>query len=467
MPPSRLILVGVLLLIAVLILTHGLAAVRFEYALGLFLAAVVFVFVFVKAEFGLYLVLFSMLLSPEFTVGGGGLAESRTFALRLEDLLLIAIALSWFAKTAVNKEMGLVARTPLNRWILLYVLTTFMATLAGYVLGSVRTGAGFFYVLKYVEYFVVYYLTVNNLRDRPQAWRLVATAFLTAAIVSVIGLAQIPNGERVSAPFEGETGEPNTLGGYLLFMMALAAGVVLESPRLRLRAMLAGLIGLMAVPFVFTLSRASYLGVLPTVAALALLSSRRKLMLGVMAILLVCAPLMLPSLLPTAVKQRVLYTFEPERGQTTVRVGRVAFDPATSERLVAMRTALEGWMQRPILGWGVTGFRFMDAQYARTLVETGIVGFVVFLGLLRAIFRSGATSLRTLGDPEDRGLVIGFLAGTVGLLFHAIGSNTFIIIRIMEPFWFFAGVVLALPTLREAPETTPAPQPARAFGLPA
>jgi hypothetical protein len=467
MPPSRVLLVGVLLIVAVLILGHGLSNVRFEYALGLFFAVAVFVFVFVKAEAGLYLVLFSMLLSPEFSVGGGGLAESRAFVVRLEDLLLVAIALSWFAKTAVNKELGLVAQTPLNRWILLYVLTTFMATLVGYVLGSVKTVAGFFYVLKYVEYFVVYYLTVNNLRDRPQAWRLVTTAFLTAAIVSVIGLAQIPTGERVSAPFEGETGEPNTLGGYLLFMMAVAAGVALESRRLRMQTIMAGLVGLMAIPFAFTLSRASYLGVLPTVAMLALLSSRRRLMMGVLAIMVVCAPLVLPSLLPTAVKKRVLYTFEPERGQTTVRVGRVAFDPATSERLVAMRNALAGWVQRPILGWGVTGFRFMDAQYARTLVETGIVGFAVFVGLLRAIFRSGIGSLRHLANPEDRGLVIGFLAGTVGLLFHAIGSNTFIIIRIMEPFWFFAGVVLALPTLSEAPGEEPARQPARAFGLPA
>jgi hypothetical protein len=74
--------------------------------------------------------------------------------------------------------------------------------------------------------------------------------------------------------------------------------------------------------------------------------------------------------------------------------------------------------------------------------------------------------LRHLAEADDRGLVIGFMAGTVGLLFHAIGSNTFIIIRIMEPFWFFAGVALALPTLRETSSEEPARQPARAFGLP-
>jgi hypothetical protein len=243
-PLARLILLGTALTGVALALSQGVVTLRFEYLLGMFFVIAVFVFVFIKTEAGLYLVLFSMLLSPEFAAGGGALAENRTVVLRLEDLLLMAIAFSWFAKTAVNKEMGLVAKTPLNRWIMLYVVATFMATLIGYVTGTVKTTAGFFYVLKYVEYFVVYYLTVNNLRDRPQVWRLVATAFLTAAVVSVIGAAQIPGGQRVSAPFEGEAGEPNTFGGYLLLMMAIAAGIALESQRLRTRAILIGLLGL-------------------------------------------------------------------------------------------------------------------------------------------------------------------------------------------------------------------------------
>jgi len=231
----RLLLLGLALVTVVLFVAESLAGVRADYVLGIAFVVVVFVFVFVKTEAGLYLVLFSMLLSPEFAISAGRLAESRAVILRLEDLLLVAIALSWLAKTAVNKELGLVVKTPLNRWIFLYSLATFSATLIGYLLGTVKTSAGFFYVIKYLEYFVVYYLTINNLRDRPQAWRLVWTAFLTAAVVSLIGAAQIPSGQRVTAPFEGEIGEPNTLGGYLLFMGAVVAGVALETERLRLR----------------------------------------------------------------------------------------------------------------------------------------------------------------------------------------------------------------------------------------
>jgi O-antigen ligase len=464
MHSPRLLLLSFALVGVALLLAESVAGVRSEYVLGIAFVVVVFVFVFVKTEAGLYLVLFSMLLSPEFAISAGRLAESRAVILRLEDLLLVAIALSWLAKTAVNKELGLVVKTPLNRWIFLYSLATFSATLIGYLLGTVKTSAGFFYVIKYLEYFVVYYLTVNNLRDRPQAWRLVMTAFLTAAVVSLVGAAQIPSGQRVTAPFEGEIGEPNTLGGYLLFMGAVVAGVALETERLRQRALCLGLLAVMAVPFIFTLSRASYLGVVPVMLTLAVLARRRFLMGTVLGALLLLSPLLLPSLLPQPVKQRVVATFQPERGQATVRVGRVGFDPSTSERLVAMGAALDGWLQRPILGYGVTGFRFMDAQYARTLVETGAVGFVAFLALLWVVLKSGLASYRELRDPEERGLALGFVAGAVGLIFHAVGANTFIIVRIMEPFWFFAGVVIALPALREAEASAPMARQTPVFG---
>ena len=422
-------------------------------------ALIVFLVVFVKTEFGLYLVLFSMLLSPQLGSGGAAIAEGRRIVVRSEDILLLVVAFSWLAKTAVNKELGLAVKTPLNRPILAYVAATAIATLIGYVTGTVGGLGGAFYVLKYVEYFVVYYMVVNNLTDRRQAWRLVTAAFLTAVIVSLIGMTQIPSGQRVSAPFEGKDGEPNTFGGYLLLLMAVAGGIALETARIRTRVLYLGLTGLMAIPFVFTLSRTSYVGVIPAVAVLAVLSSRRRLMIGALIVALVASPLVV-ALFPDTVTKRVLYTFEPERGQPTVRVGAVGLDPSTSARLISVKQAFEGWTHRPIFGYGVTGFAFMDQQFARTLVETGVVGLTAFLVLVWAVLKAGVLSFRALRTPEERGLALGFVAGTVGLLGHAIGANTFIIVRIMEPFWFFAAVVVALPGLAPAETAAAAPAPA-------
>jgi len=407
-------------------------------------ALVLFVLAFARTEFALYVMVFSMLLSPEITASAGGLAERRDVTLRTEDFVLLVIGFSWFAKTAVNKELGLVAKTPLNRPIIAYVAVNLMATLLGYLMGSVQTAAGYLYVLKYMEYFVVYFMVVSNLRDRDHAWRLLTAALLTAAIVSVIGLTQIPSGARVSAPFEGESGEPNTLGGYLLFMMAIVSGIALESTRLTIRARLLALLGLMAVPFVFTLSRASYIGVIPAFVALLAVTTRRRTLVAIALIVVICSPLLLVAT-PPAVVNRVLYTFEPEVNQATVRLGKLGLDPSTSARILSFRHAVSGWLERPVLGWGVTGFGFMDAQYARVLVETGIVGFLAFVWLLWSVLKAARAAYRRLVDPLDRGLVMGFIAGTFGLLAHAIGSNTFIVIRIMEPFWLIAGIVVMLP----------------------
>src|SRR5438477_559651 len=177
-----------------------------------------------------------------------------------------------------------------------------------YMMGTIGSWSGYFYVLKYVEYFVIYYMAVNNLRDREHAWRLVGAAFITAAIVSVIGLAQVPSGERVSAPFEGEVGEPNTFGGYLLFMMAIAAAIALETQSLRRRAQCLGLLALMAVPFFFTLSRASYLGIIPAFLVIARFTTRRRFVVGLILFAIVTSPALL-FVAPKAVKERVAYTF--------------------------------------------------------------------------------------------------------------------------------------------------------------
>jgi hypothetical protein len=423
-------------------------------------ALAVFLIVFVRIEFGLYLVIFSMLLSPQLG-SGGAVAEGRRIVIRSEDLLLLVVSFSWLAKTAVNKELGLTLKTPLNRPILAYAAATAIATLIGYMTGTVAGYGGVFYVLKYIEYFVVYYMVVNNVIDRRQAWRLVTAAFLTAVIVSLIGLTQIPSGQRVSAPFEGKAGEPNTFGGYLLLLIAVAGGIALETARLRTRAIYLGLAGLMSIPFMFTLSRTSYVGAIPAVAAMAALSSRRRLMIGALIVAVVASPVVM-TLLPNSVMKRVHYTFEPERGQPTVRVGAVGLDPSTSARLISVKQAFAGFTNRPIFGYGVTGFAFMDQQFARTLVETGIVGLATFLALIWAVLKAGVISYRNLTVPEDRGLALGFVAGTIGLLGHALGANTFIIVRIMEPFWFFAAIVVALPGLAQT-ETVAVPAPVARF----
>src|SRR5213593_4778769 len=268
-----------------------------QIGFALVLGFAVFIIVFIRTEAAIALVLLSMMLSPEFSLGGAGqLAEKREVVIRSEDLLLMLIAFGWLAKTAVNKELGLILRTALNRPILAYVVTTTLATLIGFATGTVRTAAGFFYVLKYVEYFFVFFMVVNNVRDREQAWRLVTVAFVTVAFVSLVGIAQIPSGERVSAPFEGETGEPNTLGGYLVFMLAICTGLLLVPGAAPRKLPLLILMGIASLALMATLSRASFLaaGVI-ALGVVGFVSYRRPLLLILVLAGLVSSPFWTPD----------------------------------------------------------------------------------------------------------------------------------------------------------------------------
>ena len=413
------------------------------------LALIIFTISFINIEWGLYILIFSMLLSPEIMAGEtAGSSLGRGVTLRLEDFLLAVIGLSWFARNAVRKELGLFLKTPLNKAILFYALACILSTGFGIMTGRVGVKTGSLYVLKYLEYFIVFFMMVNHVRNTEQIKRFVFCLFLTCFIASIIGIFQIPGGGRVSAPFEGEIGEPNTFGGYLLFIGVVAAGLLAKTEDSKTKQILAVLILCIIPPFLFTQSRSSYLAVIPALMVLGLMADRRIIILGV----LVLAILISPLLLPEAVRNRVMYTFNQPEEKGQIQIGNIRLDTSTSARLVSFKEALQDWPKHPLLGYGVTGYGFIDAQYFRVLVETGLLGFIAFMYLLFSIFKVTLNNLKKLETPYFQGLGIGFLAAFVGLVVHAVGANTFIIVRIMEPFWFFAGIMVVMPEMERQEE---------------
>lgn len=406
----------------------------------------IFIAAFVKVEFGLYILIFSMLLSPEIIAGETkGASLGRGVSLRFEDFLLVVIGLSWFARNAVLKELGLFRKTPLNKAILYYIIACVLSTGFGIITGTVSAKTGFFFVLKYVEYFIVFFMVVNHVETEEQVRRLVFFLFLTCFIVSVVGILQIPAGGRVSAPFEGEVGEPNTLGGYLVLIGAIAGGLILKEKWSKKKQALILLIFCILPPLLYTQSRTSYLAAIPAVFTLALFSNKRF----VVVTLIICGFILSPFLMPSTVKERIAFTFQQAREAGQIEVGDIRLDTSTSARLLSWKEAFNDWVKKPIFGYGVTGRGFIDAQFPRVLAETGIVGLCTFLFLLFSVGTVAFDSLRQVKSRYFQGLTIGFIAGFVGMLFHSIGANTFIIVRIMEPFWFFAGIITILPMIEQ------------------
>ncbi|MFH1728817.1 MAG: hypothetical protein ABIA04_10430, partial [Pseudomonadota bacterium] len=234
-----------MLLITTIAISTVIVKVNPGMALIIALGFLILILAFLKTEFALYVLILSMLLSPEIPVLQAG---RRSVVIRIDDLILIIVTISWLMRTAILKDMGLIIKTPLNKPIFYYFMACVIATSLGTLFGRVTGVTGFFYVAKYLEFFLVFFLTVNNLKNTDQIKRFVFFLILTACIVAITAVVQIPSGARVSAPFEGEHGEPNTLGGYLVLMISLLSGLIIFERKLRIKLIYIFLIILFIIP---------------------------------------------------------------------------------------------------------------------------------------------------------------------------------------------------------------------------
>lgn len=401
---------------------------------------------FIRTDFGIIVLIFSMLLSPELPIIQ--LIENRALVIRVDDIMIAVVFFTWLAKMAINKEVGLIRKSPLNLPIIAFISINIISTLLGIMTGVERINplAAAFYILKYIEYFMVYFLIINNIYDKRQIKKFVAILMLTCFIILLYTSAHIGKTERLGSPFEGEASEPNTLGGYLLFLFAISLGIFLYTQSIPWQFS-SGFLCLFIIPsFLYTLSRGSYLASIPMYLTLAILSRKKK---ALIIIVLLLAIMFLPILLPSPVKVRITETFKPDTVYELFGM-HITLDLSTSFRVENWKSAFKFLRERPLLGYGVTGVGLLDAQLPLVLGETGLIGFWVFCWLMLTIFRNGLQVFKAVDDDWIQGLSLGFLAGFIGLLVHAFSIQTFIVLRIMEPFWLLTGIVMMVPQVEES-----------------
>jgi len=405
----------------------------------LLLGAVIFLIAFLKTDFALIILIFSMLLSPELEVGA---IPARAIIIRADDIFLIVVFLGWLAKMAINKELGLIRSNPLNRVILIYILIYTLATIFGAMKGYLKLQSGVFYLLKYFEYFLLFFMVFNNIKNINQIRVFVFFMLLVSLIVSLYAWKLHLSGVgRVTAPFDTE-GEANTLGGYLILIIMLVSALLFNLSSFSERIFLFICLFFAIPALLFTLSRGSWLGFIVAVVALFFLTPRRKV---IISLFIVAGIMFLPIILPSYVKERIRTTFVQGR-QYEVLGRRFKLDESASARIESWSQSYKRLMKEPFLGYGAGSVNVVDNQYSRVMIESGILGFLAFFWLMVEIFRNSLLSLMKLKDePFACGLIAGFLAGFFGLLAHSLSAASFIIIRIMEPFWFLMALVIALP----------------------
>ncbi|MFC2091726.1 O-antigen ligase family protein [Elusimicrobiota bacterium] len=432
---NELIIISLLSVAAIIL---GRQAALNPVGLPLYLAVGLFVIIvsLINIKFALCLLVMSMLLSPEISLAQ---VPSRAVVVRFDDLILILIFFVWLAKTAINRELPLIKATPLNKYIFCYLGACYIFTLKGVITGDVNFMKSFFYLLKYTEYFILFWMVYNVIQTKKDIKLLMTYATVTAIIVIIYGYMQTG---RVVPPFDTEN---NSMGGYLTIVVSVAMGALIYHPSKKIKWM-SLLIFLLCIPiFIRTISRASYMAFIASYISLILISKKARVLLlifGITSVLL--APVVIPRTVFETLVNRVNYTFSGEYGE-------LGLDPSGAARIISWKDKLKNhWPKHPLIGWGITGIGFIDSMYVRTFVEIGFIGFAAFIFMLYGIFRESRKIFVAIDDPVGKTLSIGLLAAFTGLLVHALTSNTFIIVRIMEPFWFLMAIVMALPKIGKA-----------------
>ncbi len=434
---------GFMVFCAVVLLVEHLYIQRFDITMALAVSMIVFGTTVLRPDFGVYVLVVSMLLSPE-VFAGYGLSGQRPLNIRYDDILIIVIFAGVMVKTAFEGRGRLWLPNPINPGIVAYfgvcVISTLLALRANLPAWDKRTA--FFVMVKMAEFYMVFFLTANAIRTRKEIRNQLVLFFIVALIVCGYCIVQLPGTHRVSAPFETRGGtEPNTLGGYLTLVIAISMGLMVYSPNRWLKFVLWAIAATAFIPFLFTLSRASYVALLATMLVLGIVG-RRVLILALLAGVLVLSPIFMPD----DVKNRVNYTFQRGDGVPVVVAGHdtgVKVDKSTHERIYVWGKVWYILHVAPWFGGGISWETVMDSQYARVILETGLFGLAAFLFLQFRLLKTTWETHRRGRDWLFRGLGLGMLAGTIGMIVHSLGTITFVIVRIIEPFWF----LMALTTL--------------------
>jgi O-antigen ligase len=105
-------------------------------------------------------------------------------------------------------------------------------------------------------------------------------------------------------------------------------------------------------------------------------------------------------------------------------------------------------MRSPIIGLGPSAAtEAADGYYLRVFVESGILGVLVFVGLVFTVARSSLRAARR-GTGLAKSLAVASLAATVFVALVGVLIDTWVASRVMELFWPLIGLSLAAVALQ-------------------
>jgi len=403
-------------------------------------------------------------LPPQF----GQIATFRGFdSVGLPKLVTILVfgglSLAALCVSVLRNETGL--RWHPLLWVLVAIAgwagvsALFSASPALSIMGGYHSNEGLGAI---VGYLLVAFLAIQYVRSTRALRTVFMTAAVAASLVSAYALLQFVGVDPFGWVNEtgrvfATLGNPDMLGTYLVFPVALAAGLALSAPRGRSAFAWWSVTALIAGALVATLTRGAWIGALAVALSFAVVSRagewkasrRRKLLVGGLLIAVVGVA----SVAIVAIRPRLA-------GDATTLSALLT--SLSNGRTVIWMTSLRSWLAHPITGWGPDGFgaAFQSAVgadwyaivdglqttinahdiFVQTVVTLGIPGLALTLW---ALGRAAVVSLRGLRPARgpSRALLVALWAALIGMIVALVFGVTVPAVTVW--LWLTVGLLLA------------------------
>ena len=430
----------IIFLFITLILVSQLFATDILKGLAVLALAVLFITVFININIGLGLLIFIIPLSPELFVFG--------IPMRIDDLLIVTILAAWLTRVLSRREK--LSFGHIGWAIFIYYAIGLVSTYIGLVYGETIQNRIYCLLeaVKIFEYYLIFFLVVNNIRDKGQVRRLVNMWLIAALVVCLYGLADhVFHISGVARLYEGGgwyEGQSNHMGGYLVLTMAILLGAFKWVRGIFWKALTFILMALIPFIIIVNMSRTAYLSLVGILVVVFFFLDKKLLVVPILAVALIF------FILPRAIKDETLSS----RLATTLKE---TFSLSTRDRMgssaddhrASIQRGLEDWRNNFIFGQGFGAHRlaYYDSQIALVPGQSGLLGVMGFLLMLCAILKRAFYLLNNLKDPYFKGLATGFMGMFFAMLIQSAPMVTFVVTLTAAPFWFFTGLISRLDEL--------------------
>ena len=372
------------------------------------------------------------------------------------DLLIVSIIVGGFV-SSLGQKKKILENTSINVITVFLILYSFISL----IIGAQYLGLDSFFDISdprvqswknFCLLPVLYFITVNNVRDKKEVWRvftamccaMVLMGYYTSAQVS--WFSSLVSRAKIAGTFQFLG--PNEVAAFYNQYTVILLSVYFFMKKGVKKTLLLLLIILNTYCMMFMYSRAAYLG---AAAGLFLLFTFKKQWLLV--------PLLLVALFwQVALPEKAIERFQT----TTNEYGQL--EASAERRLLIWEKGMELFRENSLVGIGYGSFSRLGYDlgdthniYVKIMVEQGIIGIIIFAILIFIFIKEGFRLYRNGDDDLGKGLGLGFAICIFVLLVNNIFVDRWTYLELSGYLWIFAGLVARMNIISRESNSSPQP----------